>query len=320
MDNGLSTVNPVDSTTIERVLLHGDLRQLSAAQKLSYYNSVCKSLGLNPLTQPFSYIVLNGKETLYARRECTEQLAQIHGVSFPDPPITKLEQGVYSYVVRVVNRDGRTVYATGAVGVEGLKGEALANAILKAETKAHRRGTLKICGLGMLDETEVESVRTVECEKGKVSLAERTALLAERVRAADPLPVTTKSEPISTPLGDRDDDLIVDRDDDLNIEELNATFPPESIEAEDLANGLEPELPPPSPYADEEAWWQTVRQVWAEAKPVPAKKEIFYRLKNEYQQYLPKGTRLLEALPVRYREPFVWAWQQRVNELGNQRP
>ena len=39
-----------------------------------------------------------------------------------------------------------------------MNGEALANAYMKAETKAKRRVTLSICGLGMLDETEVETI------------------------------------------------------------------------------------------------------------------------------------------------------------------
>ncbi len=33
-----------------------------------------------------------------------------------------------------------------------------ANAMMKAETKAKRRVTLSICGLGMLDETEIETI------------------------------------------------------------------------------------------------------------------------------------------------------------------
>src|SRR6202008_2665643 len=40
------------------------------------------------------------------------------------------------------------------------KGEALGNALMKASTKAKRRATLSICGLGMLDETELETIPT----------------------------------------------------------------------------------------------------------------------------------------------------------------
>jgi hypothetical protein len=40
-----------------------------------------------------------------------------------------------------------------------LKGDALANALMKPETKAKRRVTLSIAGLGWLDETELETIR-----------------------------------------------------------------------------------------------------------------------------------------------------------------
>ena len=48
----------------ESVLLGGDLSKLTAAQRVSYYKSVCESLGVNYLTKPFDYIQLNGKLTL----------------------------------------------------------------------------------------------------------------------------------------------------------------------------------------------------------------------------------------------------------------
>src|SRR5580765_5731693 len=82
MNTALATKQEtIDSSLIERVLIHGDLRQLTPAQKVSYYKSVCESVGLNPLTQPFQYLVLNGKEILYATRAATEQLRQVHAVS-----------------------------------------------------------------------------------------------------------------------------------------------------------------------------------------------------------------------------------------------
>lgn len=54
--------------------------------------------------------------------------------------------------------DGRDDESTGAVSIQGLKGEALANAIMKSETKAKRRVTLSICGLSGLDESEIDSI------------------------------------------------------------------------------------------------------------------------------------------------------------------
>jgi len=44
------------------------------------------------------------------------------------------------------------------VSIKGLTGDSLCNAMMKSVTKAKRRVTLSICGLGLLDETEVDSV------------------------------------------------------------------------------------------------------------------------------------------------------------------
>ena len=143
---------------IERVVIGGDLTPLNPEQRIRYYNAICSSMGLNPLTGPFSYIVLNGKLQLYAKKDCTEQLRKIHGVS-----ITRIDPKQIGDLLVVVadakDREDRVDSSTGAVNVAGLKGEALANAMMKAETKSKRRVTLSICGLGMLDETEVDTLK-----------------------------------------------------------------------------------------------------------------------------------------------------------------
>lgn len=64
--------------------------------------------------------------------------------------------------VRARTRDGRVDEDLGIVPIRGLQGEALANQILKAITKAKRRVTLSIAGLGWLDETEVEAIPGAE--------------------------------------------------------------------------------------------------------------------------------------------------------------
>jgi len=150
-------VPAIDPAVVERVLLQGDLRQLSAAQKVSYYKSVCESVGLNPLTQPFQYLVLNGKEILYASRSATEQLRKVHSVSI-QIMAREVVEDCYVVTARGTLPTGRQDENIGAVPISGLKGENRANAMMKAETKAKRRVTLAICGLGMLDESEVESI------------------------------------------------------------------------------------------------------------------------------------------------------------------
>lgn len=142
---------------IESVITKGDLSKLSPQERTRYYTEVCRSVGLNALTKPFEYITLNGKLTLYALRTCTDQLRNVHGVSVEDLAESERD-GVFIVTAKVRNKDGRTDVAKGAVNINGLKGEALANALMKAETKAKRRATLSICGLGWLDESEVDSV------------------------------------------------------------------------------------------------------------------------------------------------------------------
>lgn len=146
-----------DGRLVESVIVHGDLSRLSPGERAAYYARVCESTGLNPLTKPFEYLRLNGREILYATRTCTDQLRQIHGVSIR---ITARENvgDVYVVTASATDRTGRIDESTGAVVTGTLAGEALANALMKAETKAKRRVTLSICGLGMLDESEIETI------------------------------------------------------------------------------------------------------------------------------------------------------------------
>jgi len=162
VNNSLPEAQEIDEfELIEQVVMQGDLSKLNAQQKVQYYNKVCESVGLNPLTRPFDYINLNGKLTLYARKDCTEQLRQLKGVS-----IDKLESRIVDdlYIVTATARakDGRIDQSTGAVVIGHLKGEARANAIMKAETKAKRRVTLSIAGMGFTDESEIVSIPGAE--------------------------------------------------------------------------------------------------------------------------------------------------------------
>jgi hypothetical protein len=148
---------PIEQGAIEQVLAYGDLTKLTSTQRTAYYSRVCESLGLNPLTRPFEFINLSGKLVFYARRDCADQLRNIHHVTVA---ITSRERvdDVYVVTARATLPNGRSDESTGAVTVGNLKGDALANALMKAETKAKRRVTLSICGLSVLDESELETV------------------------------------------------------------------------------------------------------------------------------------------------------------------
>lgn len=152
---------PAHVALLEQVLIGGDLATLTPAARLEYYRTVCASLGLNPLTKPFEYITLSGQLRLYARKDCTDQLRKLHGVAIRELDPRAIGD-LFVVTVKAEDRTGRPDMATGAVAIAGLKGEALANAMMKAETKAKRRVTLSLCGLGMLDETEVETIPAAE--------------------------------------------------------------------------------------------------------------------------------------------------------------
>lgn len=145
------------AAVMERVLMVGDLSKLSAAERVSYYLTTCESLGLNPATRPFDYITLQGKMQLYARRDAADQLRRRDKISITITAREKVDD-VYVVTARATAPDERTDEAIGAVPLAGLRGEALANAFMKAETKAKRRVTLSICGLGFTDESEVDSI------------------------------------------------------------------------------------------------------------------------------------------------------------------
>lgn len=162
----MSSTNPVvlpndnKLAAVESILIRGDLAILTPEQRVLYAQKLCDSLGLNHLSRPFDYITLQGRLVLYAKKDCAEQLRKLHNVS-----ITVLHrehiksEGIYLVTVRARTPDGREDESTGVVVMpENTLPLDKANLIMKCETKAKRRATLSICGLGILDVSEVEDI------------------------------------------------------------------------------------------------------------------------------------------------------------------
>jgi len=154
---GENEMAQLTATDTESLVLYGDLNKLSAAGRILYYQKRCFDMGLDPLSKPFDLIVLNGKMVLYANKGCFEQLRNLRQISISIVSRERFDD-LFVVTARATMPGGRCDEATGAANLGGLKGEAAANAIMKAETKAKRRVTLSICGMGMLDETEVMTV------------------------------------------------------------------------------------------------------------------------------------------------------------------
>lgn len=158
MDSQVTTTaaQSLNPDTLSRLVVQGDLSKLTEAQKVEYYTSLCHATGLSPVSQPFAYLRLSGKEVLYATKSATDQLRKVYGASVS---ISARETIGDVYVVTAKASVGsRTDESTGAVSIAGLRGDSLANAFMKAETKAKRRVTLSLFGLGMLDESEIETI------------------------------------------------------------------------------------------------------------------------------------------------------------------
>lgn len=150
LERGAGVCNDIIST----LFIHGDISRLSPAQKVDYYRQVCDKLGLDPLSQPFRILRLHGREIMYCDRGGAQQLNKLHRVSHEIRSRENVN-GCYVVTAQASTPDGRKTESLGAVPIINLKGETLCNAMMKAETKAKRRATLDLLGLGILDETEI---------------------------------------------------------------------------------------------------------------------------------------------------------------------
>lgn len=184
MDN-TPALNP---EIMSSLILKGDMSGLSSQQRVQYVTNLCQRLGLDPLTQPFKILKLQGREVLYADKGATQQLCKIYGIS---TEITKREkiEDIYIVSVRASDKNGRFSDEDGAVTIGTSKGDTLANAMMKAVTKAKRRAVLAFCGLGMLDETEVETIKGASIEK--ITPEETPVEVKIEESLKDPLPVVT---------------------------------------------------------------------------------------------------------------------------------
>jgi hypothetical protein len=195
---------------LSKVFLSGDFSTLTDVQQWAYVEQLCGMLGLNAYTQPFSLIKQKvpsrdgGNTTkiiLYANKACAEQLCAKHNITTELSDINIDNDNKMFTVKCCASLPGkRSTSAIGAVSFDGLKGEFLANAMMKTETKATRRSVLRLMGLGMIDETEAETINgekvtvsppTVETaesnhqalevemiENGKLSISQRKECIA----------------------------------------------------------------------------------------------------------------------------------------------
>lgn len=143
---------------VESALVRNDISKLNTQERISYINALCESVGLNPMTKPFAFLSLQGREVVYATKDCAEQLRKIHGVS-----TQIVSQGIvgdcFEVHIKAQDRTGRQDEDFAVIPIGNSKGADLANLKMKTITKAKRRVTLSICGLGILDESELDTIK-----------------------------------------------------------------------------------------------------------------------------------------------------------------
>lgn len=174
------------SRVIESLVLRGDLSGLAPQDRARFYVQMCEGLGLNPSAQPFAFLRLNGKEVLYATRGATDQLASLHRVNrriIDGPKVIDLAGTKLVYAVCEASLpNGRVETATATVPLIDP-----VNVLMKAETKAKRRATLSILGLGLLDEMEIETIpANVQEPGGGVDFSQLSSQPADPVAQEEP--------------------------------------------------------------------------------------------------------------------------------------
>jgi hypothetical protein len=169
-----SNGNSVNGALLEKVILGNDLSGLSSIEKVQYVKNICDSVGINPITRPIQLLKFQGKEIPYFSKDATEQLRKVNKISLSITE-SKVIDDMYIVIVEATDPGGRKDSSSAAITIGSLKGEAKANAMMKCETKAKRRVTLSICGLGFIDESEAESIQGAK----KISLHNETANTVE---------------------------------------------------------------------------------------------------------------------------------------------
>ncbi|MBD2316708.1 hypothetical protein [Phormidium tenue] len=199
---------------LAKIVQSGDLSMLSSSDRLIYYFTYCRQLGLNALSKPFDYIEEKDKDgkikkiSLYPNAIAASQLRDSRNVStrIVEEKIM-LDGEIYSVTVEA-RMGTRTEQATGKVGIKTdnwgkpLNGDSKAKAMKRAETQARRRATLAIVGLDAIgDEDRKASISDIPMDCWTPELSDKLMTIATAPLWDDKLwsIFTTSAEKCSSP-------------------------------------------------------------------------------------------------------------------------
>ena len=134
-----------------------DTRALDKNQRRAVLVELARKLGLNPLSNAVMFLLTNGRETLYVTKQGTDQIAareKLRRETIKGPEVVQIEnRKVVFCQVRATHPDGRSEVSTATLALQDV-----VNDLMKCESKAKRRATLSVCGLGLLAEDEIEAI------------------------------------------------------------------------------------------------------------------------------------------------------------------
>jgi hypothetical protein len=176
----------MDSTTFVPMY---DLEHLNEDQKATYYRDACNFLGIPANLNLLAYIEMvvgdNGRHlVLYAKKGATDLIRQNRGISTISlEALPKdLVPGQVCFMAAGRDKNGREERAIGAADIDGLRGKALTDAVMIAQTRATRRMTLQFVGGGILDESEIPASNAL------VNNVALDAITAQPVVIPNPVP------------------------------------------------------------------------------------------------------------------------------------
>jgi len=176
----------MDSTTFVPMY---DLEHLNEDQKATYYRDACNFLGIPANLNLLAYIEMvvgdNGRHlVLYAKKGATDLIRQNRGISTISlEALPKdLVPGQVCFMAAGRDKNGREERAIGAADIDGLRGKALTDAVMIAQTRATRRMTLQFVGGGILDESEIPASNAL------VNNVALDAITAQPVVVPNPVP------------------------------------------------------------------------------------------------------------------------------------
>ncbi len=143
----------------------GDFSVLSNEERNIFVEHICETYGLDKSSVPVRFVTDNKSKKVipYLARTATDQLRMNLNISVVEQNVQFSPNGIACIVtVKVQDDKGRTDMDVGSVFLGNATGDDYAKQIMACVTKAKRRATISLSGIGILDEAEIMSMTSEE--------------------------------------------------------------------------------------------------------------------------------------------------------------